>query len=123
MMTIALGPEHHDIKLIDSQNRSNIGRLKCNITCNHIAPIYVSIDSISCKILEKTNNKISYKLSFKDVEHLVESDYSEVNVGKTSKTEEATLYKWFKENNTDKVDLIEIHNVNSIKLYSYIFII
>ena len=109
MMTIALGPEHHDIKLIDSCSRAQIGRIKCNISCNHIAQISVSIESISCQLMRKmTNNMISFKLSYKDIEHLVESDYSLVNKGEILKNDDSTLYKWFKANTKEKIDLLEI---------------
>jgi len=108
MMTIALGPEHHDIKLIDSCSRAQIGRIKFNICCNHIAQISVSIESISCRLMEKTNNMISFKLSYKDIEHLVESDYSLVNKGEILKNDDSTLYKWFKANTNEKIDLLEI---------------
>jgi len=123
MLTIALGPEHHDIKIIDSRTRGVLGRFKCNLNCNHIAPIFVSIDSIICRLHEKPNSKISYKLNYKDIEHQVESDYSCENDGKISSKSNETIYRWFKENTKEKVDLIQIDNVRiSFKYYYYLLI-
>ncbi len=93
-----------------------MGRLKGNISCNHIAPINVSIESISCELNGKTNKNISYKLNYKDLEHLVDSEYSCVNTGKLKKSEDCTSYEWFCSDTKDKTDLLEI---NDVKTYAY----
>jgi hypothetical protein len=35
LLTIAIGPEHHDLRLLDNKNKNIIGRICFNVVCHH----------------------------------------------------------------------------------------
>lgn len=71
LLTIAIGPEHHDLPLyayLDNSNKkSSIGRISFNINCNHMNEIQFSVASFKAKLNQFLNqNELSLQLSFID---------------------------------------------------------
>jgi hypothetical protein len=67
LLTIAIGPEHHDIRLLDRKNVNQIGRISFNVVCHHVENITLAIKSLQCKVLHLVQNDIALKLCFKKV--------------------------------------------------------
>jgi hypothetical protein len=67
LLTVAIGPEHHDIRLLDRRNVNQIGRVSFNIVCHHVENITLAIKSLQCKVLHLVQNDIALRLRFKKV--------------------------------------------------------
>ena len=67
LLTLAVGPEFHDIVLISPKKKvEKLGRIMYTITCKQIANINVKINSVKIKINELLQNNIALSLKYKD---------------------------------------------------------
>ena len=66
-MTIAIGPEHHDLRLLDGKNMNMIGRISFNVSCHHIENITVDFKSLNIKLYQLMEKELAFKLKFKKV--------------------------------------------------------
>ena len=67
LLTLAVGPEFHDIVLTSPKKRmEKLGRIMYTITCKQIANINVKINSVKIKINELLQNNIALSLKYKD---------------------------------------------------------
>ena len=64
LLTIAIGPEHHDIRLLDRNNINRIGRISFNISCSHLENIFLNIQTLKFKISHLVKKQIALKLAF-----------------------------------------------------------
>jgi len=64
LLTIAIGPEHHDIRLLDRNNINQIGRISFNISCFHMENVFLNIQTLEFKISHLVNKQIALKLAF-----------------------------------------------------------
>lgn len=78
LLTIAIGPEHHDLRLLDLQvkknllflfliwkNKNSIGRLSFNISCSHIENIEIKLKHFRCKITDLWKNELCFKMRYR----------------------------------------------------------
>ena len=66
LLTIAIGPEHHDLRLVDLKNPSNsIGRISFNIASHHKEKISINVKNVMCKVFHLVTNEVALKLKFK----------------------------------------------------------
>ena len=106
LLTIAIGPEHHDIRLLDYK-RSNIiiGRISFNVACLHIENISLDIKNIQCKVFHLVQNEVVVKLKFRDTQHSIETNYTDTILPKRLNKEEVTTYNWIEPEETEKSKL------------------
>ena len=66
LLTIAVGPEYHNI-VLNSPNKKNerLGRIMYTITCKQISNIDVKINSVEIKLNELLKNNIALSLKYK----------------------------------------------------------
>jgi hypothetical protein len=64
LLTIAIGPEHHDIRLLDRDNINRIGRISFNISCFHMENVFLNIQTLKFKISHLVKKQIALKLAF-----------------------------------------------------------
>lgn len=64
LLTIAIGPEHHDIRLLNKNNTHTIGRISFNISCSHIENIFLNIQTLKFRISHLVKKMIALKLAF-----------------------------------------------------------
>ena len=67
LLTIAVGPEYHNI-VLNSPNKKNerLGRIMYTITCKQISNIDVKINSVEIKLNELLQNNIALSLKYKE---------------------------------------------------------
>ena len=66
LLTIAIGPEHHDICLLDVKRPHGIvGRTSFNIICSHFERINLNVKNLQCKVFHLVQNEVVFKLKFK----------------------------------------------------------
>jgi len=78
LLTILIGPEHHDIKLLDFnvnkkktinflnfQNNKPIGRLSFNVASAHLENISIKLKYLKCKITDLWQNRICFKMRYR----------------------------------------------------------
>ena len=127
MLTIAIGPEHHDIRLLDYK-RSNviIGRISFNVACFHIENITLDIKNIQFKVFHLVQNEVVMKLKFRDTQHSIETNYTDPILPTRLNKEEVTIYNWIEPEETDKsklalqlqLSMMELRSSNSsINIY------
>ena len=67
LLTLAVGPEFHNIILSSPKNNSErLGRIMYTITCKQISNINVKINSVKIRINELLQNNIALSLKYKD---------------------------------------------------------
>ena len=65
-LTIAIGPEHHDLCLLDDRKpHIYLGRMSFNMVCSHIEKIGLSLKNVQCKVNHLVQNEVALKLKFK----------------------------------------------------------
>ena len=67
LLTIAIGPEHHDLRLLDRKNQNIIGRISFNVACHHIENITIEFKSMNVKLYQLMEKELAFKLKFKKV--------------------------------------------------------
>ena len=76
ILTISIGPEHHDIRLLDInvkhnsffinyKSKNTIGRLSFNVACAHLESISIRIKYLNCKISDLWQNEVCFKLRYR----------------------------------------------------------
>jgi hypothetical protein len=66
LLTIAIGPEHHDLCLLEEKKPFNLlGRMSFNVFCAHIEKIGLNIKNLQCKVNHLVQNEVVFKLKFK----------------------------------------------------------
>ncbi len=66
-MTIAIGPEHHDLRLLDRSNKNIIGRISFNVVCHHIENVTLDFQTLQLKFDKLIEKEIAFRLKFKKV--------------------------------------------------------
>ena len=64
LLTIAIGPEHHDIRLLEKNSSLPIGRISFNISCSHLENINLNIQTLKFKIFHLVKKQIALKFAF-----------------------------------------------------------
>ena len=67
LLTIAIGPEHHDLRLLDNKNKNLIGRICFNIACHHKENVALDFKTIQIKLSKLIDKELAFKLRFKKV--------------------------------------------------------
>ena len=66
LLTIAIGPEHHDLCLIDDKKPFGpVGRISFNVVCSHIEKIGFSVKHLRVTVDHLVQNEVALKLKFK----------------------------------------------------------
>lgn len=105
MLTIAIGPEFHDIHLLHDKKQAFLGRIMFNVQCSHIEDISLEINSIICKLDHCFYNEIVFRLKYMDNHSLLESDYTQPIKAITNLKEDGTAYNWtVNEKNEDSTE-------------------
>ena len=77
LLTIALGPENHNIVLLDPKKSFiHLGRISYTIECSHIENINIRIKSLKVELNHLLQNEIAIKLKFKEGKNQIETNYT-----------------------------------------------
>ena len=66
ILTLAVGPEYHNIVLKSPKTNERVGRIIYTITCKHISNINVKINSVKITFNELLQNNIALNLKYKE---------------------------------------------------------
>ena len=64
LLTLAVGPEYHNIILTSPKNSEKLGRIMYTITCKQISNISVKINSVKIQMNELLQNNIALSLKY-----------------------------------------------------------
>lgn len=131
-LTIAIGPEHHDLRLLDFKKPNLIiGRISFNVMCSHIENISLAIKNLQCKVNHLVQNEVCFKLKFKDSP--IETPYTDPVVPNKLVKEEVSIYNWIAPEGEDKssslsidkllLSMVELRSSNiNLNVYDTIFV-
>ena len=100
LLTIAVGPEYHNIILNSPKKNERLGRIMYTITCKQISNINVEINSVEIKLNELLQNNIALSLKYKEKnKQKPNSLYTPEIIPKLNPKEKITEYYYRKNEN------------------------
>ena len=102
LLTIAVGPENHDMVLLDPKKRGmHIGRISYTITCKHIDDINIKIKKAKIQMGHLMQNEIALKFKYRNEKCNVETQYTKGLYANLIKESEKTEYEYEDKNTAD----------------------
>ena len=104
LLTLALAPEKHDLKLIDPKRmRVHLGRISYCISCKHIEDLYLKIIGFKINLKKLKYNEIALNLKFenKNFRREKESQYSDNFIGIPNNKENSMIYEFSNDKDDD----------------------
>ncbi len=115
LLTLAIGPEHHDICLNDThQPHGIIGRVNFDVLCSHIQSVTLRIKNLQCMIFSLLQSEISFMLKVKESHSIIQSNYTEQITPKRLQKEEKTVYDWIENTSNGNINNNNTSNKNGI---------
>ncbi len=75
LLTIAIGPEHHDLCLMEEKKPYGpAGRISFNVLCSHVEKIKLNIKNLIFRVDHLVQNEVVLKLKFKVIEKINSND-------------------------------------------------
>ena len=100
ILTLAVGPEYHNIVLTSPKKKERVGRIMYTITCKHIANINVKINSVKIQMNELLQNNIALSLKYKEKnKHKPNSMYTNEITPNLNQKEKKTEYVYMPSGN------------------------
>ena len=127
LLTVALGPENHNIVLLDLKKKFvHLGRISYTIECKQIDDINILIKSVKIELNHLLQNDISLKLKYRDNKKQYNTKYTKTISATLLNKEEKTLFEYYNNSpNTNplvirtKTSMLDLRSSDSsINLYS-----